>query len=39
MVIFLFCKDAMIYNAERTNCNVAIFIRVTAKTTFCLVLW
>ncbi len=27
MVIFLLCKDARIYNAERTDCNVAIFIR------------
>ena len=39
IVIFLFCKDAMIYNAERTDCNVAIFILESAKTISCWALW
>ena len=39
MVIFLFCKDAMIYNAERTDCNVAIFIWGSAKTISYWALW
>ena len=39
MVIFLSCNLAEIYNAERTNCNVAIFIWGSAKTISYWVLW
>ena len=39
MVTFLFCNLAGIYNAERTNCNVAIFIWGSAKTISYWVLW
>ena len=34
MVIFFSCNLAGIYNAERTDCNVAIFIWGSAKTIF-----
>ena len=39
MVTFLSCNLAGIYNAERTNCNVAIFILGSAKTISCWALW
>ena len=39
MVIFLSCNLAEIYNAERTNCNVAIFTWGSAKTISYRVLW